>query len=73
MHARSVGITAPITILRSRNPCQGYPSAEFDIDTLYYQWVPFFLFFQVRGTLMNATKFTENAQLNEPMEGCCKK
>ena len=38
---------APITILRSRNPCQGYPSAEFDIDTLYYQWVPFFLLFQV--------------------------
>ena len=34
-----------------RNPCQGYPSAEFDVDTLYYQWVPFFLFFQVRGTI----------------------
>ena len=27
---------------------EGYPSAEFDVDTLYYQWVPFFLFFQVR-------------------------
>lgn len=35
------------TLPKIRNPCQGYPMADHDIDTLYYQWVPFFLFFQV--------------------------
>ncbi|TRY66929.1 hypothetical protein TCAL_08031 [Tigriopus californicus] len=34
------------TLPKIRNPCQGYPMADHDIDTLYYQWVPFFLFFQ---------------------------
>jgi hypothetical protein len=36
------------TMPKVRNPCQGYPTAEYDIDTMYYQWVPFFLFFQVK-------------------------
>ena len=35
------------TLPKIRNPCHGYPPADYDIDTLYYQWVPFFLFFQV--------------------------
>jgi hypothetical protein len=37
------------TLPKVRSPCQGYSSvADHDIDTLYYQWVPFFLLFQVR-------------------------
>ena len=38
------------TLPKLRNPCQGFPTeAEYDVDTLYYQWVPFFLLFQVLG------------------------
>ncbi len=35
------------TLPKIRSPCQGFPDADFDIDTMYYQWVPFFLLFQV--------------------------
>ena len=38
------------TIPRIRSPCRGFPEVNNDVDgadTLYYQWVPFFLLLQV--------------------------
>ncbi len=37
------------TLPKIRSPCQGYHAREDrDLDTMYYQWVPFFLLFQAR-------------------------
>ena len=37
------------TLPKIRSPCQGYADPmDRDLDTLYYQWVPFFLLFQVK-------------------------
>jgi hypothetical protein len=51
-----------------RSPCIGLTSpdvglepSELPMDTFYYQWVPFFLLFQVRKTLTNLMAFQEPA------------
>ena len=43
------------TIPRIRTPCRGFPEVNNDVDgtdTLYYQWVPFFLLLQVLITTL---------------------
>ena len=49
------------TIPRIRTPCRGFPEVNNDVDgtdTLYYQWVPFFLLLQVRNKQHNNEMFS---------------